>query len=77
MNFYRCRYLFFQSASDSSCKKKPLKQKEIMMFVSLDRRLLYGLTIPSTLIVIGGLIWYHKRRKSPNNNICSNLFITR
>ncbi|CAF3904062.1 unnamed protein product [Rotaria magnacalcarata] len=34
------------------------------MFVFHDRRLLYGLLVPGTAIVIGGLIWYHNRRKN-------------
>ena len=39
------------------------------MFVSLDRRLLYGLVIPSTAVIIGGIIWYHNRRKSAQTTI--------
>ncbi|CAF4243050.1 unnamed protein product [Rotaria socialis] len=34
------------------------------MFVFHDRRLLYGLLVPGTAILIGGLIWYHNRRKN-------------
>ncbi|CAF0782804.1 unnamed protein product [Rotaria sordida] len=34
------------------------------MFVLIDRRLLYGLLVPSTVIIIGGIIWYHNRRKN-------------
>ena len=38
------------------------------MFVPLDRRLLYGLVVPSTVVIIGGIIWYRIRRKSLNEN---------
>ncbi|CAF4715668.1 unnamed protein product [Rotaria sp. Silwood1] len=34
------------------------------MFVFIDRRFLYGLLVPSTVIIIGGIIWYHNRRKN-------------
>ncbi|CAF5087166.1 unnamed protein product, partial [Rotaria sp. Silwood1] len=37
---------------------------EAKMFVFIDRRFLYGLLVPSTVIIIGGIIWYHNRRKN-------------
>jgi hypothetical protein len=37
------------------------------MFVSLDRRLLYGLAVSGTVAIISGIIWYYNRRKSLNN----------
>lgn len=40
----------------------PIDQANMVM--TLDRRLLYGLLVPSGVIVIGGLIWSHYRRKS-------------
>ena len=50
-----------QSVSDSSIKKA-IKQKK--MFISVDRRFLFGLVLPSTIVVLGGLIWYKKYRQS-------------
>jgi len=54
--------------------KNPFAAK---MFVSLDRRLLYGLLVPSSFIIIGGIIWYHNRRKSRKNDLsfCIQIFL--
>ncbi|CAF0734136.1 unnamed protein product [Adineta steineri] len=34
------------------------------MFVSLNHRLLYGLLVPSSCIILGSIIWYYNRRKN-------------
>ncbi|CAF1336961.1 unnamed protein product [Adineta ricciae] len=33
------------------------------MFASVDRRLLYGLLVPSSCIIIGSIIWYYSNQK--------------
>lgn len=54
-----------QIVRDSSIKKS-IKQKK--MFISVDRRFFYGLVLPGTAIVLGGLLWYRKHRQSSWNS---------
>lgn len=70
--------LFLYLGNDSSIVKEEKTKQAFSskkMLVSLDRRLLYGLVVPSTFVIIGGIIWYYKHRKSLNRKKPSSLHI--
>ena len=63
----------FDKYNDLYCAKQKNLLIKAKMIGFLNHRFLYGLVVPSTAIIIGGIVWYYNRRKSQkkiNMNIC-------